>query len=132
MALSILSFFGASFLSAGDILIFSLICLLSGATVGADLALLPVLFARQIESSKIEPDLGFSLWNFVSKATLAFAAIGALPLLGLVGFNSSGPNSQNALLALTFGYAILPCMLKCISIVLLFKFIRGEGLISHA
>lgn len=132
MALSILSFFGASFLSEGDILIFSLICLLSGATVGADLALLPVLFARQIESSKIEPDLGFSLWNFVSKATLAFAAIGALPLLGLVGFNSSGPNSQNALLALTFGYAILPCMLKCISIVLLFKFIRGEGLISHA
>ncbi len=104
----------------------------SGATVGADLALLPVLFARQIESSKIEPDLGFSLWNFVSKATLAFAAIGALPLLGLVGFNSSGPNSQNALLALTFGYAILPCMLKCISIVLLFKFIRGEGFISHA
>ncbi len=132
MALSILSFFGASFLSAGDILIFSLICLLSGATVGADLALLPVLFARQIESSKIEPDLGFSLWNFVSKATLAFAAIGALPLLGLVGFNSSGPNSQNALLALTFGYAVLPCMLKCISIVLLFKFIRGEGFISHA
>ena len=132
MALSILSFFGASFLSEGDILIFSLICLLSGATLGADLALLPVLFARQIESSKIEPDLGFSLWNFVSKATLAFAAIGALPLLGLVGFNSSGPNSQNALLALTFGYAVLPCMLKCISIVLLLKFIRGEGLISHA
>ena len=68
----------------------------------------------------------------MSKATLAFAAIGALPLLGLAGFNSSGPNSQSALLALTFGYAILPCVLKCISIVLLFKFIRGEGLISHA
>ena len=132
MLLSIISFFGATFLAEGDGLIFSGICLLSGATVGADLALLPVLFARQIENSSIVPDLGFSLWNFVSKATLAFAAVISLPLLELVGFNSSGPNSENALLALTFGYAVLPCILKCISIFLLFRIMRGEVLISHA
>jgi len=132
MLLSIISFFGATFLAEGDGLIFSGICLLSGATVGADLALLPVLFARQIENSSIIPDLGFSLWNFVSKATLAFAAVISLPLLELVGFNSSGPNSENALLALTFGYAVLPCILKCISIFLLFKIMRGEVQISHA
>ena len=132
MFLSIISFFGATFLSEGDGLIFSAICLLSGATVGADLALLPVLFARQIENSSIVPDIGFSLWNFVSKATLAFAAIISLPLLELVGFNSGGSNSENALLALTFGYAILPCILKCISIFLLFKIMRNEVQISHA
>ena len=132
MLLSIISFFGATFLAEGDGLIFSGICLLSGATVGADLALLPVLFARQIENSRIIPDLGFSLWNFVSKATLAFAAVISLPLLELVGFNSSGPNSENALLALTFGYAVLPCILKCISIFLLFKIMRGEVQMSHA
>ena len=132
MLLSIISFFGATFLAEGDGLIFSVICLLSGATVGADLALLPVIFARQIENSSIIPDLGFSLWNFVSKATLAFAAVISLPLLELVGFNSSGPNSENALLALTFGYAVLPCILKCISIFLLFKIMRGEVQISHA
>ena len=132
MFLSIISFFGAAFLAEGDGLIFSAICLLSGATVGADLALLPVLFARQIESSSIVPDLGFSLWNFVSKVTLAFAAIISLPLLELVGFNSSGPNSQNALLALTFGYAILPCILKCVSIFILFKIIHNGEKISHA
>ena len=132
MLLSIISFFGATFLAEGDGVIFSAICLLSGATVGADLALLPVLFARQIENSRIIPDLGFSLWNFVSKATLAFAAVISLPLLELVGFNSSGPNSENALLALTFGYAVLPCILKCISIFLLFRIMRGEVLISHA
>ena len=132
MLLSIISFFGATFLAEGDGLIFSAICLLSGATVGADLALLPVLFARQIENSRIIPDLGFSLWNFVSKATLAFAAVISLPLLELVGFNSSGPNSENALLALTFGYAVLPCILKCISIFLLFKIMRGEVQMSHA
>ena len=132
MLLSIISFFGATFLAEGDGLIFSAICLLSGATVGADLALLPVLFARQIENSNIIPDLGFSLWNFVSKATLAFAAVIALPLLELVGFNSSGPNSKSALLALTFGYAVLPCILKCISILLLFRIMRGEVQISHA
>ena len=132
MFLAILSFFGAAFLSEGDGLIFSLICLLSGATVGADLALLPVMFARQIEGSKIVPDLGFSLWNFVSKATLALAAIIALPLLELVGFNSGGSNSQTALLALTFGYAILPCLLKCISISLLFRIIRDEAKNSYA
>jgi Na+/melibiose symporter-like transporter len=132
MFLAILSFFGAAFLSEGDELIFSLICLLSGATVGADLALLPVMFARQIEGSKIVPDLGFSLWNFVSKATLALAAIIALPLLELVGFNSGGSNSQTALLALTFGYAVLPCLLKCISISLLFRIMRDEAKNSYA
>ena len=132
MLLSIISFFGATFLAEGDGLIFSAICLLSGATVGADLALLPVLFARQIENSSIIPDLGFSLWNFVSKATLAFAAVISLPLLELVGFNSSGPNSENALVALTFGYAVLPCILKCISIFLLFRIMRGEVQLSHA
>ena len=132
MLLSIISFFGATFLAEGDGLIFSAICLLSGATVGADLALLPVLFARQIENSSILPDLGFSLWNFVSKATLAFAAIISLPLLELFGYNSGGPNSENALLALTFGYAVLPCILKCISIFLLFKIMRDEVQISHA
>ena len=132
MLLSIISFFGATFLAEGDGLIFSAICLLSGATVGADLALLPVLFARQIENSNIIPDLGFSLWNFVSKATLAFAAVIALPLLEIFGFNSSGPNSKSALLALTFGYAVLPCILKCISILLLFRIMRGEVQISHA
>ena len=132
MLLSIISFFGATFLAEGDGLIFSAICLLSGATVGADLALLPVLFARQIENSSIVPDLGFSLWNFVSKATLAFAAVISLPLLELVGFNSSGPNSENALLALTFGYAVLPCILKCISIFLLLKILRDVVQISHA
>ena len=132
MLLSIISFFGATFLAEGDRLIFSAICLLSGATVGADLALLPVLFARQIENSSILPDLGFSLWNFVSKATLAFAAVISLPLLELFGFNSGGPNSENALFALTFGYAVLPCILKCISILLLFRIMRGEVQISHA
>ena len=53
----------------------------------------------------------------------------------LIGpFYILGPlrNSENALLALTFGYAILPCILKCISIFLLFRIMRGEVQISHA
>ena len=68
----------------------------------------------------------------MSKATLALAAIIALPLLELVGFNSGGSNSQTALLALTFGYAIQPCLLKCISISLLFRIIRDEAKNSYA
>jgi GPH family glycoside/pentoside/hexuronide:cation symporter len=62
---------------------------------------------------------GFALWGFVSKFTLAFAAIALLPILEDSGFVSGAKNSDAALSTLTLLYAGVPCALKLVAIGLL-------------
>jgi len=47
MVLAILSFGFAATLGQGDVILFAIVCVLSGATIGADLTLLPALFAKR-------------------------------------------------------------------------------------
>lgn len=120
MILAIVSFGFAITLGPGDAALFALICLASGAALAADLTLLPAIFARRM--ARIAPDAGmaFGLWNFMSKFTLAFAAVIVLPILEFTGFQSgSATVSQNALWTLTLLYAALPCALKLIAVALL-------------
>jgi GPH family glycoside/pentoside/hexuronide:cation symporter len=119
MALAILSFGWAATLGAGDTAAFAIICLASGAALGADMTLLPAIFARRM--AVVSPDAGqaFGLWSFVSKFTLAFAAVALLPVLDAAGFQSGMSNSAEALKTLTILYALIPCALKCIAIALL-------------
>ena len=112
MALAIASFSGVLFLGPGDTVAFALVCLVSGAALGADFALLPALFARRLEQIAPEAAAGFGLWAFVSKLTLALAAVVLLPALDLAGFRSGSDNPQAALDLLTYLYALVPCVLK--------------------
>jgi GPH family glycoside/pentoside/hexuronide:cation symporter len=118
MALAILAFAGAALLGPGDQLWFALVCLASGAALGADLTLLSALFARRMAQVLPQGAAGFALWAFVSKATLAIAAITVLPFLQSMGF--TGPASPpEALAALALTYALIPCVLKLLAIALL-------------
>ncbi|MEN8656543.1 MAG: MFS transporter, partial [Marivita sp.] len=81
MALAIVAFSFAMMLGSGDTIWFAIICLASGSAVGADLTLLPAVFARRMETVAPNASEGFALWGFVSKFTLAFAAIALLPIL---------------------------------------------------
>ncbi len=120
MTLAILSFGGAALLGTGDTALFAIICLASGAALGADMTLLPAIFARRLEEISPEAAEGFGLWSFVSKFTLAFAAVILLPLLELSGFMPGAePLPETALTTLTFAYAVLPCGLKLIALGLL-------------
>ena len=119
MVLAIASFAGAAFLGAGDAPLFAAICIASGAALGADMTLLPAIFARRM--AVVAPNAGqaFGLWSFVSKFTLAFAAVTLLPLLDAAGFQAGPGNSETALLTLTLLYAAVPCFLKFLAIGLL-------------
>ena len=120
MVLAIFAFAGAVTLGPGDWPLFALVCLASGAAMGADLTLLPAIFATRM--ARISPSAaeGFGLWSFVSKFTLALAAITLLPLLEYAGFDSSSStNPSSALTLLSFLYAGLPCILKVTAIALL-------------
>lgn len=115
MVLAIAAFLWAITLGAGDGLAFALICLGSGAAMGADMVLLPALFARRMAALG-SAAAGFGLWSFVSKLSLALAAAVLLPALQGAGFTPSAPNTAAALWALTLAYAGLPCALKLIAL----------------
>jgi GPH family glycoside/pentoside/hexuronide:cation symporter len=121
MMLAIASFGLTFMLGPGDWLLFGLICVASGATLGADLTLLPALFARRMGQISPSAAEGFGLWSFVSKLTLAFAAVALLPALEQAGFRSGAgaENTPEALALLTLLYAGVPCALKVIAIALM-------------
>jgi Na+/melibiose symporter-like transporter len=114
MVLSIAAFLGASQLGAGDALWFLLVCGLSGAALGSDLALPGALLAGVIAKAG---DRGraegayFGWWNFATKLNLALAAGLALPLLAWLGYTPGGHDAHAASL-LTAAYCLLPCALK--------------------
>jgi GPH family glycoside/pentoside/hexuronide:cation symporter len=119
MVLAIVTFAFALTLGAGDTALFAVICVASGATLGADITLLSALFARHM--AKIAPNAGngFGLWSFVSKFTLAIAAIALLPVLQYSGFEAGAINPPEALTTLTILYAGVPCALKLLALALL-------------
>lgn len=119
MVLAVASYGWALALGAGDVGAFAIICVLSGATIGADLTLLPALFAKRMSYISPTGGQGFGLWSLVSKFTLAFAAVLMLPLLESQGFSAGTDNPAAVLTLLTVLYAAVPCVLKLVAIGLL-------------
>ncbi len=120
MGLAVVSFLWAARLEAGDVVAFAVICAASGAALGADMVLLPAMFARRLDLMRQGGEAaGFGLWNFASKLSLAFAAATLLPALQVVGFQAGGVNTPQALGWLSALYALLPCGLKLLAIGLL-------------
>ena len=117
MALSIAVFVWAAVLGPGDIASFLTVCALSGAALGADLALPGALLAGLIadagERGRAEGAY-FGWWNFATKLNLALAAGLALPLLALAGY-TPGARDSAALGALVIAYCVLPCGLKLLA-----------------
>ena len=116
-ALSVAVFMWAVSLGTGDVWGFAVICLLSGAALGADLvvpgALLTGVIQRCGDSGQAEGAyLGW--WQVATKLNLALAAGLALPLLQMFGY-SAGTRSAEGLWALSMAYGVLPCVLKLLA-----------------
>ncbi|MEM9350810.1 MAG: MFS transporter [Pseudomonadota bacterium] len=120
MVAAIISFGFAFLLGPGDAMFFAIICVASGATIGADLVLMPALFSARMAAISPNGGQGFGLWSLVQKFTLAFAAIVLLPLLDASGFEAgSAVQPPEALALLTILYALVPCGLKLLAIAIL-------------
>ena len=128
MGLSIAVFGWATTLTSGSATGFAVICIFSGISLGADLALPPSLLAAIIRKAG---DMGiyegayFGLWNWATKMSLALAAGISLPLLELMGY-VPGTTDVQGLHALALAYALLPCVLKFISAMLLWNAPLGD------
>jgi Na+/melibiose symporter-like transporter len=123
MGLAIFTFVWAYFLGAGEVAGYAVICILSGAALGADLALPAALLAAVIgQAGHIGKYSGtyFGIWNWATKLNLALAAGIALPLLQWMGYQN-GSHDVTGLHALAVGYALLPCVFKFCALLLLWR-----------
>ncbi|MES2742824.1 MAG: MFS transporter [Pseudomonadota bacterium] len=102
---------------------FGVICLLSGLTLGADLALPPALLAGVIAAAGHggrREAAYFGWWNWGVQINLALAAGIALPLLGALGY-VPGRDGAAGTATLAAAYALLPCALKLLAAFMLWR-----------
>ena len=114
MGLAVAAFVWAARLGTGDSAAFALICGVSGAAFGADLAVPGALLAgliRRAGHALHHEGQYFGWWTCANKLNLALAAGLSLPLLQALGY-SPGARDSAALGHLALIYAAVPCLLK--------------------
>lgn len=122
--LAVFGFVGAFFLGAGDVWPYAMVCVVSGMALGADLTLPPSLLSDDIHRYENHRFSGihYACLAFITKASLALASVIALPLLDVAGFQPQTINTPEALRALSWGYAFIPCVLKLVAAGFLYAF----------
>ncbi|MCB1930910.1 MFS transporter [Accumulibacter sp.] len=126
MLVAVASFVWAWGLGAGDVWPFAVVCLLSGAALGADLTLPAALLADISEAAGDSGGSGrsaqagayFGWWNLVAKLNLALAAGLSLPLLDIVGYR---PGVAAATAGLAAVYCLLPLFFKAVAALLAWR-----------
>ena len=117
MAVVCLVFPTAMFLGPGDVGIFLVVCVLSGAGLGAELVLGPSILADIIRARKKAGQAGlaaihFAIWGMVAKLAFALAILLSFGLLGLSeALWGDRPNA----FAVAVVYALLPALIKVVA-----------------
>ena len=127
MIMAIVAFGFVPVLGAGDMAGFAVICLVTGAALGADLALPPAIQADVDDWDRYRfgarrTALLFALWNMTNKLAMALAAGIALPILGAFGLTDAGVEKTGALVVLVLIYAVIPVVLKAGAIGMMWRF----------
>ena len=127
--LAILAFALVPLVGQGNGVLFGVVCLVSGAALGADLALPPAMLADVIPpAQRPRTGLYFGIWALIAKLALALAAGMSLPLLTVLDYQPGQPATAWALTSL---YVVLPLLFKALAIVALFPR-RGPALPPRA
>tara|TARA_B100001094_G_C18191112_1_gene807299 strand:+ start:2259 stop:3461 length:1203 start_codon:yes stop_codon:yes gene_type:complete len=123
MCLSIAFFIWAALLEAGHFWPYLWICLGSGIALGAEVVMPPTLLADVIQKHQCahQASLLFSILAFLGKLALALAAAIGFSYLDYFLFVPAQENTKEALQALSQVYAVLPCFLKFIAALILYK-----------
>lgn len=127
MGLAVAAFVCVLALGPGDLVGFLLVCMVSGAALGADLTIPGAMLAGVVQRAGgpgQAPGTGqgegvyVGWWNSATKLNLGLAAGLALPLLALAGY-APGTRDADALHALSLAYVVVPTVLKLVAAALL-------------
>jgi glycoside/pentoside/hexuronide:cation symporter, GPH family len=128
MILACLAFAFAPWLPQGSVIGFTVVCVITGLAVGADLALPASLQADVIDidtaaSGEQRSGLYLALWGLATKLALALAVGIAFPVLAAAGYDPGvGQKSDLGLNLLAFFYAGLPVLLKLAAVAMMWNF----------
>ena len=111
------------FLGAGDVVPFFIVCVLSGAALGAHLAMPAALLADRANARSrgdglMQNGAYMGWWNLVAKLNFALAAGIALPALQFAGYV---PGSSSGATTLALAYGGLPLIFKLVALALLWR-----------
>jgi len=111
MIISIIGFSITYFIDSTNKEFFYLVCVISGFGLGGEMVLLPAMAAEMLKDNPQNGNVFFSIWGSCSKVSLALAAGIFLPLIS---------NEKNIyyISNIIFFYAIIPLVIKVISIIL--------------
>ncbi len=117
-------------LGPGDTFYFLLVCVATGATLGADLALPPSMQADVVDydrmrSGRDRTGMYFALWSVATKMALALSVGIAFPVLDLAGFDPVA-EQPDAIWALVVIYALVPVVLKITAVAVVLTFPLGR------
>jgi Na+/melibiose symporter-like transporter len=127
MLMAMAAFVWVPLLHPGDEAAFLAICLVTGAALGADVALPPAMQADVVDLDELRTGTAragfyFAIWGMGTKLALGAAAGGAFFALSLAGFDPNGANGKGALLALATIYALAPVALKAVAVALVWNY----------
>lgn len=126
MACACVAFLAVPFMPEGSFILFAGVCLVTGAALGADLALPPAIQAdvidyHQMKFGQDSAGLQFALWGMSTKLALALSVGLALPALEFFGFDPAlaQETKSDALIVI---YAIVPVVIKVAAIAVVWGF----------
>jgi Na+/melibiose symporter-like transporter len=122
MLFSAISFTGLIWVEAGDFEGYLLVCVLTGLSLGADLALpssLQVDLVHRLEKQSVRAAGSmFGLWGLLTKLAVALSLGIALPILETLHLKQGSPAALNALWVM---YGLVPVVLKLVAVVWVFR-----------
>lgn len=126
MVLACAAFAPVPLIPEGGFAAFTVVCILTGMALGADLALPPAMQADVVDYDRWRfgrprAGLQFAFWGMSTKLALALAAGIALPGLDALGFDAEALTADGRT-ALIFMYALLPAVIKGIAVYVIWRF----------
>lgn len=120
------AFLPVPLLPEGAFVAFLVVCLVTGAALGADLALPPAMQADVIDLDRLRhgeerAGIFFAVWLAVTKAAAALAAGLGLAGVAAAGFDPAAP-TPSGIAALAMAYAGVPVALKLAAVALVWGF----------
>ncbi len=120
------AFVTVPWIDSGNFLAFVVVCVVTGAALGADLALPPAIQADvvdydELRTRRARAGVQFALWGMSTKLALAVAVGLALPGLEIGGFDPSAPTEAGRYVLIGL-YALAPVVIKLAAIALVWSF----------